>query len=108
MLSDYLYLDTSDNLGEWQEILDYLEPGSTEDLMEDVWAFAKENEAMPHFGNICQFIVLDRIKDAVEKRWPECKVNYFVNAIDTHIALNNTIICDYKQFEAAIAQYTIA
>ena len=98
MYARFIYDGTSPALGQWQRILYRLQPEAEDSLLHDVWERARLCDEIPHFGNLCQHTVLGRLKEAVNQRWPDWQVDYFVNAADSHLSVNGIDIRDYWQF----------
>ena len=98
MYARFIYDETSPALDQWQRILYRLQPEAEDSLLHDVWERARLCDEIPHFGNLCQHTVLGRLKEAVNQRWPDWQVDYFVNAADSHFSVNGIDIRDYWQF----------
>lgn len=99
----FIYADTAANLSVWQQILDSLKPGSSDSIIDDVWEAARTSAEMPHFGNLCQDIVLGRLKDVLLQLRPDWQIDYCVNAVATDFSVNGTCICDGGQIDEMLA-----
>lgn len=108
MFMDYLYKDTAEALGEWQKILDYLVPGfGTDGLMDEVWELARCNVEMPHFGNLCQVVILERLTSVIAERWPNWDTEYSVNSVASYFSINGVDIIEFWQFVELMESETV-
>jgi len=61
----------------------------------ELWEVAKTHQAPPHLGNIYLYLLLDNIKAALSISHPDLQVDYFLNALDTHLYINGEeIFCE--------------
>ena len=99
MFPDIIYRDTACALDEWLKILKYLNPYYSKGMLFDsVWEVAREYEEMPHFGNICQEIVLKDLKREIRFCRPDWSVVYEINARASFLMVDDQDIVDYGQF----------
>lgn len=98
-MEDYIFSfnDTSWYLGQWETILD--EYGDSV-CAEEFWLTAREFSTLPHFGNLYQESVIQKLitlfcaeLDIVQDS-NIIKFDYYINAIDTHFYINDREICD--------------
>lgn len=61
----------------------------------ELWEIAKTHELPPHLGNIYLFLLLSGIQAALTVSYPALEVDYFINALDSHLYINGEeIFCE--------------
>lgn len=87
--------DVSDDLPAWESILsDYGDSVGDSCL----WSAAKESSELPHFGNLYQGLVINRLvrclcnEFSIEEDSECLDVNFEINAIATYFNINGTAI----------------
>lgn len=89
------FFDVSDDLPTWESILsDYGDPVGDSCL----WSVAKESSEIPHFGNLYQELVINRLirclcdELGIEEDSPLLDIHFEINAIATYFNINGTVI----------------
>lgn len=54
----------------------------------ELWEVAKTCSHPPHLGNIYLYLLFERIQAALAVSHPDVKVDYFFNALDSHLYMN--------------------
>jgi hypothetical protein len=79
----------SNKVPAWEAILARLSDQECDAIgEEDLWEYVSNSQESPHFGNAYQYLLLSRIKRLTEEQYPNVEVDYFINALDSHLYLN--------------------
>ena len=62
--------DVSDSFDGWMNMLRQLGGDSFINFEQDIWETARTYETVPHFGNLRQYHLLERLQDTIRNRWP--------------------------------------
>lgn len=93
--------DVSSNYESWLDIAN--EMGVEGDpCADDLWAFVRHSEHPPHLGNASMYFTLSAIAQWCEDRHYPC--DYFINALDTHLYLDDQEIFDSSDFWTKISE----
>ena len=95
--------DVVPDLDDWLILLNHLDGDC--DVEDDVWAIARECTDLPHFGNIRQTLVAERLSAAINHRWPFLTVDYHINAICSHFSIDGETATTLRDLDAAIGAY---
>lgn len=71
---------------------DKVEP---DDIMECLNDCTIERQSDIHLGNIHADMVLSRIKAALLKQQPKLDIEFYINALDTHLTIDGQNVTDY-------------
>ena len=83
------------------EILEYL--GGQEPDNEEIWDIAREYQEMPIFENIFYSVVLSQIESLLLDQYGDnLKTNYYINARDTHLHINDEAIEELDDLKNAL------
>lgn len=61
--------DVSDSFDGWMNLLRQLGGDSFINFEQDIWETARTYETVPHFGNLRQHHLLERLQDTIRNRW---------------------------------------
>lgn len=79
--------DVANDYSDWCRLLKQF-GAEMEDEEEAVWGIARQYGYAPHFGNIRQHILLERLAVQIKEKWPQSDVEIYINARDTHFNVN--------------------
>lgn len=97
--------DVSDDYDHWVNLLRQLGGDSFINFEQDVWEQARQHEQPPHIGNIRQHLLLERLRETIEKRYVFLRVEYTINAMDTHLYINDNCVATLADFDKALGAY---
>lgn len=95
--------DVVSDFDDWLILLNHLD--DSDGLEHEVWAIARMYEKVPHFGNIRQSLVAERLSEAITQRWPFLEVEYHINAICSYFSINGEPATTLRDLDAAIGAY---
>ena len=95
--------DVVSDFDDWLILLNHLD--DSDGLEHEVWAIARMYEKVPHFGNIRQSLVAERLSEAITQRWPFLQADFFINAPDTHFYVNGESVETLRDLDTAIGAY---
>ena len=95
--------DVVSDFDDWLILLNHLD--DSDGLEHEVWAIARMYEKVPHFGNIRQSLVAERLSEAITQRWPFLEVEYHINAICSYFSINGEPVTTLRDLDAAIGAY---
>ena len=78
--------DVVSDFDDWLILLNHLD-GDCEDLEKEVWEIARRYEKIPHFGNIRQILVAERLCQVINMRWPFLQPEYHINAVCSYFSI---------------------
>lgn len=86
-LSYWFYTeDIPERTSEYEKLFSSLK---CEDITDDeVWEIVRTYPHPPHLGNIYLYLLFARIQAALAVSHPDVKVDYFINALDSHLYMN--------------------
>ena len=85
--------DIPDRTREYQKLISSLKCEEITDV--ELWEVAQNHQAPPHLGNIYMLSLFERIKTALIASYPDLQVDYFINALDSHLYINGEeIFCE--------------
>lgn len=84
--------DVSDSFDGWMNLLHQLGGDSFINFEQDIWETARTYETVPHFGNLRQHHLLERLQDTIRNRWPFLRTGFLINALDTHFYVNDEAV----------------
>ncbi|MGC7559829.1 hypothetical protein [Pasteurella sp. PK-2025] len=93
--------DTSPTLADWEVILNAFNCNISED---EVWEIARQYSDIPHFGNIYQNLVLNRLKllfwqlIELEEGEIDININYDINARSSYFYIEGDCIYNESDF----------
>jgi len=86
-LSYWFYTeDIPERTSEYEKLADALKCENITDA--EIWELASTYSHPPHLGNIYLFLLFDGIKAALATSHPDVVVDYFINALDSHLYIN--------------------
>lgn len=97
------YNDVSRNFYNWCEILEEL--GGNGNYDDEIWELVRAHNHCPHLGNVRQAVILWNLESEIYALYPSAKVDFYINAIDSHLYINDKIISDMRDFRRITAQY---
>lgn len=97
--------DVSHQFDSWLNLLQQLGGDSFINFEQDIWEQARAYETTPHFGNLRQQHLLERLRDTVQSRWPFLQADFFINAPDTHFYVNGESVETLRDLDTAIGAY---
>lgn len=97
--------DVSDDYESWVHLLKELGGYSFINFEQDVWEQARQYKEPPHIGNIRQYLLLERLRDTIEARYRFLSVRYSINAMDTHLYVNDHIVNTLSDLDRVIGAY---
>jgi len=89
----------------YNDILGHLGESPVED--EEVWSIARQYEEEPIFENILLELTLDKIENALSKKFGLEDVNHYVNSMDTHLYVESDEIWDWEDLENFLKENNI-
>mgnify|MGYP006337767913 FL=1 len=96
--------DVVSDFDDWLILLNHLD-GDCEDLEKEVWEIARRYEKIPHFGNIRQILVAERLCQVINMRWPFLQPEYHINAVCSYFSINCEPVTTLHDLDAAIGEY---
>lgn len=87
--------DVSDSFDGWMNLLRQLGGDSFINFEQDIWETARTYETVPHFGNLRQHHLLERLQDTIRNRWPFLRTGFLINALDKN-PLSDVLRCPEK------------
>ncbi|THA18356.1 hypothetical protein [Rodentibacter pneumotropicus] len=90
----------------WENVL-YQYDCSVED--EEIWALVRGSEAIPHFGNLYQSLVLNRLAslflELTGLEEDDVNIFVFINGFDTHFCINGMAVNDESMFQDTVKMF---
>lgn len=86
-LSYWFYTeDIPERTSEYEKLFSSLK---CEDITDDeLWEMARTYPHSPHLGNIYLYLLFEKIQATLAVSHPDVKVDYFINALDSHLYIN--------------------
>ncbi|HEZ6802633.1 TPA: hypothetical protein WI804_002286 [Neisseria meningitidis] len=94
--------DVSDSFDGWMNLLHQLGGDSFINFEQDIWETARTYETVPHFGNLRQHHLLERLQDTIRNRWPFLRTGFLINALDTHFYVNDEPVETMRDLDAVL------
>lgn len=94
--------DVSDSFDGWMNLLRQLGGDSFINFEQDIWETARTYETVPHFGNLRQHHLLERLQDTIRNRWPFLRTGFLINALDTHFYVNDEPVETMRDLDAIL------
>lgn len=94
--------DVSDSFDGWMNLLRQLGGDSFINFEQDIWETARTYETVPHFGNLRQHHLLERLQDTIRNRWPFLRTGFLINALDTHFYVNDEPVETMRDLDAVL------
>ena len=94
--------DVSDSFDGWMNMLRQLGGDSFINFEQDIWETARTYETVPHFGNLRQHHLLERLQDTIRNRWPFLRTGFLINALDTHFYVNDELVETMRDLDAVL------
>ena len=63
----------------------------------DIWLQARESEQPPHLGNVYLYLLLTRLEEALNERYPNLSITYEVNALASYFNVNHQKLSTLNQ-----------
>lgn len=93
------------DFGDWCELLRDLGADSFINFEQDVWDIARQNPTVPHFGDIRQRLIAERLHMAISSRWPFLEVAYCIDAENSYFSVNHEPVTTLRDLDAILGQY---
>lgn len=97
--------DVSDDYCHWENLLEQLGENGCDNFEQEVWDMARQYRELPHFGNIRQHLLLERLRQTIEGRFCFLPVEYRINAVDTHLYVNDQCVTTLSDFDRVLGAY---
>ena len=97
------YNDVSRDFNAWCGILEKL--AWPENYDDEIWEIMRSYDECPHFGNIRQAVILRHLKDEITALWPQAQVDFYINALDSHLYIDGNVISDMEDFRRITTKY---
>ncbi|WP_077477566.1 MULTISPECIES: hypothetical protein [Rodentibacter] len=90
----------------WENVL-YQYDCCVED--EEIWALVRGSEVIPHFGNLYQSLVLNRLEslffELTGLEEDDVNIFIFINGFDTHFCINGIAVNDESRFQDTVKMF---
>lgn len=96
--------DVATAFDDWCDLLNQLD-GEIDGLEQAAWEIARVHKNVPHFGNIRQHLLLERLSEVIGSRWPFLEADYHINAICSYFYINGESVATLRDLDAAIGEY---
>ncbi len=98
--------DVSDSFDGWMNLLRQLGGDSFINFEQDIWETARTYETVPHFGNLRQHHLLERLQDTILNRGAFVRTGFFIHVPGAPGDVNDQSVETFPDLDAVLGSYS--